>query len=321
MPDRVVFEDRIAEGPLSPWVRLAHVYPYGSHPYGLAFIRTITDHELILQLEGDSWIWVEALGGHIRIHTGDILLIPPGLVHGLAQTRHAVELAVHFDLVARPGLVSPDMCRYQVGRLVGPGPPASRMLWTRMRRGPSSMLFPLVSRLPDFTRWRERLLPLAQAQLSHALRDLTVEITAAATIAWALSELAHAGPSAAGPATARARVQAVLAELTQMGKGPVPTIPELAARARLGESAFRIQVQALTGATPRVHLENLRLEQAARLLTETCQPVTDIALTTGYADPFHFSRVFRRCFGSSPRAFRLASALSPQSRVRGAKQK
>ncbi|WP_244867638.1 helix-turn-helix domain-containing protein [Vannielia litorea] len=48
--------------------------------------------------------------------------------------------------------------------------------------------------------------------------------------------------------------------------------------------------------------------EARRLLTYTNLPVQQVAFRLGYADPAHFSRVFTREAGVSPRAFR--SALS-----------
>jgi transcriptional regulator GlxA family with amidase domain len=103
-------------------------------------------------------------------------------------------------------------------------------------------------------------------------------------------------------------VQALLAELARPGAEP-PPVPELAARAGLGETAFRALVHELTGRSPRAHLENLRLERAARLLAESTQPVATIASEAGYADPFHFSRAFRRRFGTAPRAYRAKCSI------------
>ncbi len=46
--------------------------------------------------------------------------------------------------------------------------------------------------------------------------------------------------------------------------------------------------------------------EARRLLTYTNLPVQQVAFRLGYADPAHFSRVFTREAGVSPRAFRAA---------------
>ena len=47
-----------------------------------------------------------------------------------------------------------------------------------------------------------------------------------------------------------------------------------------------------------------RLEQAASLLLRTAQPLAEVALSSGFADQSHFSRVFGRYFGLPPGEYR-----------------
>jgi AraC family transcriptional activator of pobA len=46
------------------------------------------------------------------------------------------------------------------------------------------------------------------------------------------------------------------------------------------------------------------MREARRQLAYTSLPVSTIAYTLGFADPAHFSRVFSRVEGLSPRGFR-----------------
>jgi AraC-like DNA-binding protein/DNA-binding LacI/PurR family transcriptional regulator len=55
------------------------------------------------------------------------------------------------------------------------------------------------------------------------------------------------------------------------------------------------------------YLNRYRVKQAKQLLVGTELKITEIALRTGFDDPAYFSRVFRRCTGRSPRAFRKLS--------------
>ena len=61
-----------------------------------------------------------------------------------------------------------------------------------------------------------------------------------------------------------------------------------------------------TGMSIQTFLQRLRIEQACILLEQTSLPFADIALRVGYSDAKHFSRVFRRCKGLSPRDYRAS---------------
>lgn len=79
---------------------------------------------------------------------------------------------------------------------------------------------------------------------------------------------------------------------------------ELEARAGMGRTAFGAAFRAATGRTPAAWLLERRLAEAHRLLTSSREPVAAIAGRTGFGDPFHFSRCFRRRYGVSPRRAR-----------------
>ena len=59
--------------------------------------------------------------------------------------------------------------------------------------------------------------------------------------------------------------------------------------------------------THKAHLSKLRLDEAARLLRETGNPVGEIALSVGFNAPSHFNRVFKERFGVAPQAYRSQS--------------
>jgi len=85
------------------------------------------------------------------------------------------------------------------------------------------------------------------------------------------------------------------------------TLQQLAADCGLSEYHYlRLFAQAL-GVTPHQYLVRSRLRPAARLLAESEQPITEIALDAGFADLSNFVRSFRRAAGVSPRHFRRAA--------------
>lgn len=54
-------------------------------------------------------------------------------------------------------------------------------------------------------------------------------------------------------------------------------------------------------------LDTVRYEHASRLLQDTKCRIIDVAFSSGYTDPAHFSRAFRRMTGVTPRQFREQS--------------
>ncbi|MEK4512212.1 response regulator [Paenibacillus sp. FSL K6-2524] len=59
-----------------------------------------------------------------------------------------------------------------------------------------------------------------------------------------------------------------------------------------------------TGLTPIAYLQNIRIEQAKRLLLHSKLNVEEIAFQTGFADDAYFIKVFKRMVGQTPSSFR-----------------
>jgi AraC-like DNA-binding protein len=58
-----------------------------------------------------------------------------------------------------------------------------------------------------------------------------------------------------------------------------------------------------TGQTVQEYLISVRMEEAQKMLLQG-RSVAEAALLSGYQDPFHFSKMFKRRFGISPLAWR-----------------
>ena len=67
----------------------------------------------------------------------------------------------------------------------------------------------------------------------------------------------------------------------------------------------------LAGMTYTGLLEQTRFENAIKLLTDPENKIIDVAFSSGYADPAHFSRAFRRISGCTPREFRRRGKNGP----------
>lgn len=83
-------------------------------------------------------------------------------------------------------------------------------------------------------------------------------------------------------------------------------IEDMAAISSLSASQLHRQFRQKTGTTPMDWMRHERMNLAKRLLTDSDAKISAVALSAGYADPYHFSRDFRRIAGQSPSEFRRA---------------
>ena len=82
------------------------------------------------------------------------------------------------------------------------------------------------------------------------------------------------------------------------------SIEQLAEVAHLSISALERRFKKYLGKTPKQFINEVRLENARRLLIETNIAIATIANDTGFADHSYFSRQFQKLFKQSPSAFR-----------------
>jgi PAS domain S-box-containing protein len=82
------------------------------------------------------------------------------------------------------------------------------------------------------------------------------------------------------------------------------TSKELANIAGLSVSQFERRFRRAFGTTPRQYLMRVRVENAAKLLVESDQTVSRIAVQCGFYDHAHLSRHFRRFLNASPSEYR-----------------
>src|SRR5262249_59202959 len=87
-----------------------------------------------------------------------------------------------------------------------------------------------------------------------------------------------------------ARVRDILHE----GFARSPTLGELAERAGMHPVHVATAFRQHYGCTVGAYLRRRRVECACRQLTTSAAPLAEIALTAGFADQSHFSRVFKR---------------------------
>ena len=85
-----------------------------------------------------------------------------------------------------------------------------------------------------------------------------------------------------------------------------PTLPDIADMAGVSPRTFQRRLSAIGLAYSDI-LDTVRYDHASRLLRDTDAKIIEVAFSSGYADPAHFSRAFRRIAGVTPRRFRQQS--------------
>jgi AraC-like DNA-binding protein len=86
----------------------------------------------------------------------------------------------------------------------------------------------------------------------------------------------------------------------------VPTVAEIAEMAGISVRSFQRKLSGM-GLSYSGLVDTVRFENAAKLLRDTDAKVIDVAFSSGYTDPAHFTRAFRRISGVTPREFREQS--------------
>ncbi|MEO6876598.1 MAG: AraC family transcriptional regulator [Opitutaceae bacterium] len=168
----------------------------------------------------------------------------------------------------------------------------------------------------------------------YFLRDPDVYLRSPEDRGWALgpraqAALEHWATRLASAGRTRVVLDGFLMELpnflqeTARGPKPVPEWLEEARRAVVGPQQFAGGTVALAklagrspshvareavrwyGQTPTELVNAARMEFSARQLSETSQPIVEIALDCGLNNLSHFYALFRKRFGVSPRRYRL----------------
>ncbi|HYE42949.1 MAG TPA: AraC family transcriptional regulator [Caulobacteraceae bacterium] len=94
------------------------------------------------------------------------------------------------------------------------------------------------------------------------------------------------------------------------------SLDDLAAVARLSRSHFTRAFKATFDQTPHAYLTAQRIMAAQLAMVSDDRPLSEIALSCGFADQAHFTRAFRKAVGRPPQIWRRLSRV-PGSFERG----
>lgn len=271
-----------------------------------------------LVVRGTCWVRVVGSDGAddelVHIETGDLILIPHGAEHVLADTpdtpcRTVDDAVREAGFTGRGALVMGDE---------DTGAP------TRMVCGhfefDEAIDHQMLAQLPRaiVIRWDEM---ARDSPLEHAFRYITREVQDGRpghdAVARRLSEVLFvevvrvwAGRANGHRGLLAALVDPRLGEaLEAMHANPAQrwTLESLGRTAAMGRTTFAERFREVVGETPLQYLTSWRMQRAKRLLAESNQTIDEIAEQVGYDSGSSFSRVFSKTTGETPGAYRKAS--------------
>jgi AraC family transcriptional regulator len=84
-------------------------------------------------------------------------------------------------------------------------------------------------------------------------------------------------------------------------------VRDLAAELRMSPFHFARRFKQAVGQPPHAYITQVRIERAKRLLASSNLPLAHIATAVGYRTQAHFTGVFHKAVGTTPRVFRLTA--------------
>ncbi|MEU8761683.1 AraC family transcriptional regulator [Streptomyces sp. NPDC048659] len=261
-------------------------------------------------LQGTAWLLPSDDSTPLRLGPGDVLLLPHGTGHGLAD-RPDTPLT---DAVPAPDgswATLPDR---------GPVGADETLLLCGSYQLSRGRAHPLLTGLPPYVRIPARV--GAHPRLRAAVELLGAELAepqpGADTIVPALLDtlllyllrtwwLAERADLSTGWSAALSD-PAVAGALRALHEDPARpwTVEELGALGGLSRAAFARRFTALVGRPPLAYLTWWRMTSAGRLLRAEDLPLRTVARRSGYASEFAFAKAFKREYGIAPGRYRAA---------------
>lgn len=89
-------------------------------------------------------------------------------------------------------------------------------------------------------------------------------------------------------------------------------VNELATQIHMSPFHFARRFKQAVGQPPHAYITHVRLERAKNLLASTDLPLAMVATRVGYRTQAHFTGVFRKHTGTTPRVFRNTTVTAAQ---------
>ncbi|HEY9369905.1 AraC family transcriptional regulator [Streptomyces sp.] len=264
--------------------------------------------------EGGCWITGEGQTP-IELRSGDLIVFPTGVAHRLADRPDRQGLPLRAVLPERQPGTSGEI------RIEGDGP-ESRLLCAGLHYDASAAT-ELYRALPwalvlyrsqvdrePLLRDTLRLLAAPDRPVGPGDRLITLRafemalVLALRPLLRKLAETPDGLPVLRHPGISRALVMIATRYAEPW------TIESLAKEVGMSRSAFTAAFRELVGEAPARHLTGRRMQEAARLLSETSLPQSAVPERVGYQSAVGFHLAFRKWFGKTPGEYRSGAAAA-----------
>ncbi len=271
-----------------------------------------------IAIRGQCWLRVEGMDDDTFMSNGDLVIIPHGASHILADSPDtpATDLDDVFQEIAYPGS----------GPLVFGGGGAGCCLVCGEFAFDDRENHPLLDNLPTLlrvtgdqsynARWLDSVIGFIAHEAAsmqagaNAIIDRLSEIIFIQVIRTTLASAKGHIPFLS--AFADPRISTVLSEIHRAPEADW-TVESLGQVANMSRSAFSNRFTELANMTPLQYIMFVRLQKASRMLTEGNDSLPVIAESIGYKSEAAFSLAFKRQFGVRPGEYRRLN-VSPRQR-------
>jgi AraC-like DNA-binding protein len=272
----------LAPEAIRPVIRIAH----RSGMRGVIGPRVIVDHELVYVRSGRGVFRTSE--GATSFHDRSCLLVQPFVPHVFEPQGAVDHVAIHFDVSLQLPPRGANLARRRPYAVKPVGTATWPRVWAWPREHPHAQGLERI--VDEFVRGDPWALASAQARLALLLLEL----------------LQQPGQIGGRQAAHAARIDRAVVWLDDNLHRDVGG-EDMAAIAGLSLTHFRRVFRDWSGMSLSDFIQHARIAKARQWLHDERLSIKEIAARAGFADPFHFSRVFRRIDGLSPTQFREAA--------------
>lgn len=260
--------------------------------------RTIEDHELVLISEGEGEL--KSRGANLPCRTGTLLYLHEGYWHSIeADPRRPITFySVHFSF-ARARHTPESWCYHKEINYYLKDCRARGRVWSFDTRA-SLLPFSHAYEVGDFPRVEKCFIALNR---TYREKRIGYELRLNALLLDLLDVLFN---ESAFPPDKASNIDTLELAMRYIHEHHRQTIRNEHLVQHLGISESRLirLFKKNTGKTPIEYVNQVKINHAKDLLSNTAKTVKETAFELGFRDEFYFSRLFKKLEGSSPRNYR-----------------